>query len=145
MLFRSEESRLQRALEDANAWEFVSEFPDGVETIVGERGARISGGQKQRLAIARALIRDPRILILDEATSALDSQSELLIQKALSNLMRDRTTFVVAHRLSTIMRADEILVLDQGNLVERGTHPDLIAKNGVYHRLFSAQASFINA
>ena len=140
-----EESRLQRALEDANAWEFVSEFPDGVETIVGERGARISGGQKQRIAIARALIRNPRILILDEATSALDSQSELLIQKALSNLMRDRTTFVVAHRLSTIMRADEILVLDQGNLVERGTHTDLIAKKGVYHRLFSAQASFINA
>ena len=140
-----EESRLRKALEDANAWEFVSEFPDGVETIVGERGARISGGQKQRLAIARALIRDPRILILDEATSALDSQSELLIQKALSNLMRDRTTFVVAHRLSTIIRADEILVLDQGNLVERGTHTDLIAKKGVYHRLFSAQASFINA
>ena len=84
-------------------------------------------------------------MILDEATSALDSQSELMIQKALSNLMRDRTTFVVAHRLSTIMRADEILVLDQGNLVERGTHTDLIAKKGVYHRLFSAQASFINA
>ena len=118
---------------------------DGVETVVGERGARISGGQKQRLAIARALIRDPRVLILDEATSALDSESEILIQNALMNLMRDRTTFVVAHRLSTIMRADEILVLEQGALVERGTHSELIAKNGVYHRLFSAQASFINA
>ena len=140
-----DEKQLRKALDDANAWEFVSQLPDGVETVVGERGARISGGQKQRLAIARALIRDPRILILDEATSALDSESEILIQKALMNLMRDRTTFVVAHRLSTIMRADEILVLEQGALVERGTHSELIAKNGVYHRLFSAQASFINA
>ena len=120
------EARLIQALKDANAWEFVSQLPDGADTIVGERGARISGGQKQRLAIARALIRDPRILILDEATSALDSESENLIQKALANLMKDRTTFVVAHRLSTIIRADEILVLDQGNLVERGTHLSLI-------------------
>jgi len=139
------EERFIQALKDANAWEFVSQLPDGADTIVGERGARISGGQKQRLAIARALIRDPRILILDEATSALDSESENLIQKALANLMKDRTTFVVAHRLSTIMRADEILVLDQGHLVERGTHSELLAKQGVYHRLFSAQSSFITA
>jgi ATP-binding cassette subfamily B protein len=139
------EERFIQALKDANVWEFVSQLPDGADTIVGERGARISGGQKQRLAIARALIRDPRILILDEATSALDSESENLIQKALANLMKDRTTFVVAHRLSTIMRADEILVLDQGHLVERGTHSELLAKQGVYHRLFSAQSSFITA
>ena len=139
------EVKLVQALKDANAWEFVSQLPEGPETIVGERGARISGGQKQRLAIARALIRDPRILILDEATSALDSESENLIQQALAHLMKDRTTFVVAHRLSTIMRADEIIVLDQGVLVERGTHLDLLAKKGVYFRLFSAQSSFITA
>lgn len=139
------ESKFIQALKDANAWEFVSQLPDGPDTIVGERGARISGGQKQRLAIARALIRNPRILILDEATSALDSESENLIQQALAHLMKDRTTFVVAHRLSTIMRADEIIVLDQGVLVERGTHTDLLAKKGVYFRLFSAQSSFITA
>ena len=138
-------NKVIQALKDANAWEFVSQLPDGPDTIVGERGARISGGQKQRLAIARALIRDPRILILDEATSALDSESENLIQQALAHLMKDRTTFVVAHRLSTIMRADEIIVLDQGVLVERGTHADLLAKKGVYFRLFSAQSSFITA
>lgn len=136
---------LKSALDAANATEFVEQLPDGINTVVGERGARISGGQKQRLAIARALIRNPRILILDEATSALDSESENLIQKALTNLMKDRTTFVVAHRLSTIMRADEILVLDQGSLVERGRHQELLEKKGVYHRLFSAQSSFINA
>lgn len=134
-----------QALQEANAWDFVSQLPDGPETIVGERGARISGGQKQRLAIARALIRNPRILILDEATSALDSESENLIQQALARLMKDRTTFVVAHRLSTIMRADEIIVLDQGELVERGSHVDLLSKKGVYFRLFSAQSSFITA
>ena len=137
------EEEFIKALKDANAWEFVSQLPDGPNTIVGERGARISGGQKQRLAIARALIRDPRILILDEATSALDSESENLIQQALANLMKDRTTFVVAHRLSTIMRADEIIVLDQGNLVERGSHLELLARKQVYYRLFSAQSSFI--
>lgn len=139
------EANFIQALKDANAWEFVTQLPEGPETIVGERGARISGGQKQRLAIARALIRDPRILILDEATSALDSESENLIQQALATLMKNRTTFVVAHRLSTIMRADEIIVLEQGSLVERGSHADLLAKKGVYHRLFSAQSSFITA
>jgi ATP-binding cassette subfamily B protein len=139
------QERLVKALTDANAWEFVTQLPEGIETVVGERGARISGGQKQRLAIARALIRDPRILILDEATSALDSESEKLIQGALAKLMKDRTTFVVAHRLSTIMRADEILVLNQGELVEQGTHQELLAKNGLYYRLFSAQTNFISA
>jgi ABC-type multidrug transport system fused ATPase/permease subunit len=109
---------------------------------VGERGARLSGGQRQRLAIARALIRNPRILILDEATSALDSESEKLIQDALSRLMKDRTTFVVAHRLSTVQEADQILVLDEGKIVESGTHGELVTRNGLYRRLYDAQ-SFI--
>jgi ATP-binding cassette subfamily B protein len=133
---------IEEALRDANAWEFVQAFDDGVETIVGERGARLSGGQKQRLAIARALIRNPRILILDEATSALDSESEKQIQDALSRLMKNRTTFVVAHRLSTVQEADQIIVLDDGAIVESGTHSQLVAQKGLYRRLFDAQ-SFI--
>lgn len=135
-------SEIRTALRDANALEFVEAFEDGIETIVGERGARLSGGQRQRLAIARALIRNPRILILDEATSALDSESEKLIQEALSRLMVDRTTFVVAHRLSTIKEADQILVLDDGVIVQTGTHTQLVTQNGLYKRLYDAQ-SFI--
>jgi len=134
------DQRVITALQAANALEFVNELPDGVNTLVGERGARISGGQKQRLAIARALIRDPRILILDEATSALDSQSESAIQSALETLMHDRTTFVVAHRLSTVQKADQILVLDRGELVETGRHSDLVHAGGLYQRLYEAQA-----
>ncbi len=133
---------IEKALRDANAWDFVQAFDERVETIVGERGARLSGGQRQRLAIARALIRNPRILILDEATSALDSESEKLIQLALTPLMRDRTTFVVAHRLSTVQEADQILVLDEGKIIESGTHSELVTKHGLYRQLYDAQ-SFI--
>ena len=132
----------EAALRAANAWEFVAKLPDGMDTIVGERGSRISGGQKQRLANARAIIRDPRILVLDEATSALDSESERLIQSALHELMKSRTTFVVAHRLSTVKEAHLILVLEDGVIVESGTHRELVSRSGTYRRLYDAQ-SFI--
>ncbi|MCE5239210.1 ABC transporter ATP-binding protein/permease [bacterium] len=124
----------------ANCHDFIMEFPDGYETLVGERGTRLSGGQRQRISIARALLRNPRILILDEATSALDSESEALIQEALDRLMKGRTTFTIAHRLSTVMEADTILVLDQGKIVERGTHAELATmEGGLYARLCEVQ------
>jgi len=123
----------------ANAHEFITEFPDAYESRVGERGTRLSGGQRQRISIARALLRNPRILILDEATSDLDSESEALIQEALDHLMRGRTTFTIAHRLSTVMNADLILVLDQGHIVERGTHAELATGGGIYEMLCEVQ------
>ena len=126
------------ALRDANALEFVDRLPAGIDTVVGERGARLSGGQKQRLAIARALIRDPRILILDEATSALDMRSEALVQEALARLMRGRTTFVVAHRLSTIRGADRIIAMRAGRIAEIGTHEQLLHRGGEYADIHSA-------
>ncbi|MAE61086.1 MAG: hypothetical protein CMJ49_06990 [Planctomycetaceae bacterium] len=120
----------------ANAHEFIQAMPYGYDTIVGSRGARLSGGQRQRLAIARALIRDPRLLILDEATSALDTASEMKVQEALTTLMHDRTTFIIAHRLSTIRDAHLILVLDNGRIVQRGTHDELIEKDGLFRKLY---------
>jgi ABC-type multidrug transport system fused ATPase/permease subunit len=123
----------------ANCHDFIMEFPDGYETIVGERGTRLSGGQRQRISIARALLRNPRILILDEATSALDSESEALIQEALDRLMKGRTTFTIAHRLSTVMNADVILVLEDGKIVERGTHAELATAGGPYARVCEVQ------
>jgi ATP-binding cassette subfamily B protein len=133
--------RLLRALEDANAREFIEQLPLGLDTPIGENGARLSGGQRQRIAIARALIRDPRVLILDEATSSLDTKSEQQIQEALSRLMQNRTTFVVAHRLSTFQNADHIVVVENGVIVETGTHSELLARGKVYTRLYSVPVS----
>ncbi|MGI9198745.1 MAG: ABC transporter ATP-binding protein [Candidatus Nanopelagicaceae bacterium] len=130
---------LNKALSDANALGFVNQLPEGVNTLVGDRGAKLSGGQKQRLAIARALIRNPKILILDEATSALDSESEHLIQKSIAEILKNKTTFVVAHRLSTVKNATKILVLDHGRIVEQGTHAELLQQNGQYANLYSHQ------
>lgn len=123
----------------AYADEFVRELPDGYDTMIGEKGAKLSGGQRQRIAIARAILRDPPILILDEATSALDSESERKVQLALANLMKNRTTFVIAHRLSTVQHADRIAVLERGRVVELGTHDQLVQQGGLYQRLYALQ------
>ncbi|HZP34582.1 MAG TPA: ABC transporter ATP-binding protein [Candidatus Acidoferrales bacterium] len=133
------EERVYAAARAALAHDFILAMPDGYQTILGERGQRLSGGQRQRLAIGRALLKDSPILILDEATSELDSESEMLVQTALANLMTERTVFVIAHRLSTIRRADKIVVLDDGVIVETGTHQELLARNGTYARLYDLQ------
>ncbi|MDT7842168.1 ABC transporter ATP-binding protein [Streptomyces justiciae] len=137
----ADEETVRAALRDANALEFVDRLPQGLDTVVGERGARLSGGQRQRLAIARALIRDPRVLVLDEATSALDTRSEALVQEALARLLHGRTTFVVAHRLSTVRGADRIVVMGDGRIQEIGTHEELLRRGGAYTALHSGQVA----
>lgn len=134
------EAELQEAVAAAYVNEFTDRFEEGLETLIGERGVKLSGGQRQRIAIARALLANPSILILDEATSNLDTESEAYIQKSLAELMKGRTTFVIAHRLSTIRKAHQILVIEEGEIVERGTHDELIAREGRYHRLYTYQA-----
>jgi subfamily B ATP-binding cassette protein MsbA len=134
-----DEEALEQVADRAHALGFIQELPRGFQTRIGEGGIRLSGGQRQRIAIARALMKDAPILILDEATSSLDTESEREVQAALESLMRDRTTIVIAHRLSTVYRADKIIVLDQGKIVEEGKHEDLLAKNGVYRRLYDLQ------
>lgn len=131
--------RIQNAAKVANIHDFVMGLPNKYETIVGERGYRLSGGEKQRIALARVILKDPKILVLDEATSSLDSESEALIQEALKSMMKGRTSIVIAHRLSTILSANEILVMDRGKIVERGTHQELIAGNGIYRQLYETQ------
>ena len=130
---------IMEAAGKANIHDFIQELPEGYETLVGDRGVRLSGGERQRLSIARAILKDPRILILDEATSSLDSKSENLIQRALDPIMRDRTTITIAHRLSTVVDSDRILVLSRGRIVERGSHWDLLKEDGVYKMLWEEQ------
>jgi subfamily B ATP-binding cassette protein MsbA len=131
--------RVREAAAAAYADEFIMQIPSGYDSVIGESGVRLSGGQRQRLAIARALLKNAPILILDEATSHLDTQSEALVQKALSNLMQGRTTLVIAHRLSTVMRADRIVVMENGRIVEEGNHGELMALGGTYRRLYDLQ------
>ena len=130
---------LIEACKAAAIHEHIAGLPEGYDTVVGERGYKLSGGEKQRIAIARAILKNPKILILDEATSALDTHSERLIQHSLNQLMAGRTTFAIAHRLSTILTADLILVMDNGRLVEKGKHQELMAKEGVYYQLYTQQ------
>lgn len=133
------EEEIKTAAQDANAWEFIDELPSGLDAMIGEKGVKLSGGQRQRLAIARALLKDPRILLLDEATSSLDSESEVQVQQALERLMQNRTTFIIAHRLSTVRNADRILVMDEGEIVQDGTHNSLIHQEGLYQHLYQLQ------
>jgi len=136
------DDEIMAAAKNANAHEFVKNFPEQYETIVGERGIKLSGGQRQRIAIARAILKDPAILILDEATSSLDSESEQLVQEALENLMKGRTSFVIAHRLSTVRNADKIVLIDKGVVSETGTHAELMNLNGLYRKLNDMQFDF---
>jgi ABC-type multidrug transport system fused ATPase/permease subunit len=127
------------AAQAANAHEFIMQLPEGYDTEIGERGVKLSGGQKQRLALARAILADPSILILDEATSSVDAEAEFLIQQALERVLKDRTSLVIAHRLSTVRNADKIIVLDQGRIVETGKHEELLQREGLYGQLYRRQ------
>ncbi len=127
------------AAKAANAHEFISNLPDGYDSIVGERAVRLSGGERQRLSIARAILRDPRILILDEATASMDTETEAKIQQALARLVKGRTTFAIAHRLSTLRNADRLFIIEKGTLYEQGTHDELIAQDGIYAKLVRMQ------
>jgi subfamily B ATP-binding cassette protein MsbA len=130
--------QIAAAAQAANAHEFISAMPQGYDTIIGERGVKLSGGERQRLSLARAILKNPAILILDEATSALDTESELLVQEAIDRLMSGRTSVVIAHRLSTVQHADRIFVLDQGRVVESGRHAELLENgNGLYNKLYN--------
>ena len=133
------QEQVEAAARDAQAHDFILDLPDGYDSIVGERGCTLSGGQAQRVAIARALLKDPPILILDEATSSLDSESELLIREALDRLMKNRTVFVIAHRLSTVLHADIILVMEGGSIIDSGTHAELLERCPLYQRLYELQ------
>jgi subfamily B ATP-binding cassette protein MsbA len=136
---KASEDRLHNAARAANAHDFITAMPQGYQTIIGDRGVKLSGGEKQRLAIARALFKNPPILIFDEATSSLDSESEALVQEAIDRLMKGRTVFVIAHRLSTIQNVDKIVVLEQGRIVQIGDHKSLIERGGLYKRLYQMQ------
>jgi subfamily B ATP-binding cassette protein MsbA len=133
------EQEIIDAAKIANAYDFIINKEDGFKTLIGDRGSKLSGGERQRLTIARAVLKNPPILILDEATSALDTESEKLVQDAINNMMQNRTSIVIAHRLSTIRHADEIIVLQKGSIVERGNHDELLAQNGYYRKLIEMQ------
>ena len=135
-----DEKKIIEAAKIANAHEFIQQLPQGYFTNIGDRGGKLSGGQRQRISIARAVLRNPAILILDEATSALDTESEKLVQEALTNLTKNRTSIVIAHRLSTIANADEIIVMHQGEIIERGNHSELLALKGTYKKLCEMQS-----
>lgn len=138
--FNATEEDLQKAIYSAHLQDMIKELPQGLDTMLGERGLTLSGGQRQRVAIARAMLRNAPIVILDEATSALDNESEAIVQKAMDNLMKDRTVFIIAHRLSTIKNADRIAVINEGELVELGTHEELMSiENGQYKALYEMQ------
>jgi ATP-binding cassette subfamily B protein len=142
--FDADREEVKRAARMAEAHDFIQKLPDGYDTMVGERGVKLSGGQRQRIAIARAILKDPEVLILDEATSDVDTETEMLIQRSLDRLTEDRTTFAIAHRLSTIKDADQIVVVDDGRVAERGTHGELLGEDGLYAHLWGVQAGEID-
>ena len=143
--FDASDAAVERAARRAKAHEFVSNFPDGYDTLVGERGVRLSGGQRQRLVVARTILKAPEILVLDEATSAVDTETEALIRASLAEFARDRTTFVIAHRLSTVRNADRIIVLDDAAVVEEGTHRQLLREGGLYANLWRVQVGDVDS